>query len=173
VAHVLRRLVLLLVLAFLAASAVLFVWVPFATERPRRADAIVVLAGSRSRLPLALRLLHEDVARTLAVSSDPWEPARVDFCRRPPAGAFCFDAKPYSTRGEVRAIARFARARGWHSVAIVSSRYHLFRVRLLVRRCIDVRLELVPAHVKWWTWPKSIVAEWAKLAVAETARRSC
>jgi len=75
--------------------------------------------------------------------------------------------------GEARAIARFARARHWRSVIVVSSRYHLFRVRLLAHRCTGARLQVVPAPVLWWTWPKAIAFEWAKLAVAETTRRGC
>jgi hypothetical protein len=163
----------LLVLAVVGASAILFVWAPFATEHPKRVDAIVVLAGSRSRLPLALDLLHRGVARTLAISRDPGDKPRTSLCRLPPSGAFCFQAKPFSTRGEARAIAAMARARHWRSVAVVSSRFHLFRVRLLVRRCTHAQLELVPADVTWWRWPQSIATEWAKLAVAETTRRSC
>jgi uncharacterized SAM-binding protein YcdF (DUF218 family) len=170
---VIRRLVVLLVLALAAVSGVIFVWAPFATTDPAKVDAIVVLAGSRSRLPLALKLFREGVAPTLAISRDDDEEARQRICRLPPSHAFCFRAQPYSTRGEMRAVARFARQRHWRSVAIVSSRFHLFRIRILARRCTDVRLELVPAHVTWWTWPKSIATEWAKLAVAETTRRSC
>jgi uncharacterized SAM-binding protein YcdF (DUF218 family) len=173
VARVVRRVLLLLVLAVVAASTVLFVWAPFADDRPDRVDAIVVLAGSKSRLPLALKLFREGVAPTLAISRDPDEAARRRLCRLPPSHAFCFRADPYSTRGEMRAVAEFARQRHWRSVAIVSSRFHLFRIRLLARRCTDVRLELVPAHVTWWAWPQSIASEWAKLAVAETTRRGC
>jgi hypothetical protein len=173
VARVIRRLVLLVVLAVAAASAVLFCWVPFATEHPKRVDAIVVLAGSKTRLPLALDLFHRGVAPMLAISRDPQEKPRVALCRLPPSHALCFQARPYSTQGEARAIARLARRYHWRSIAIVSSRFHLFRVRLLVHRCTDARLELVPAHVKWWTWPQAIATEWAKLVVAETTRRSC
>jgi uncharacterized SAM-binding protein YcdF (DUF218 family) len=173
---VLRRLVLaaaLVVAGLAAAGAVLFAWAPFATRNPRRADAIVVLAGSRTRLAVALRLFRRGVAPTLVVSRDPGEKRRRRLCRRPPHGVVCFLAVPYSTRGEARAIARLARTRGWHTVVVVSSRFHLFRVRLLVRRCTSVRLQLVPAPVTWWTWPIAIFSEWAKLAVAETLRRSC
>jgi uncharacterized SAM-binding protein YcdF (DUF218 family) len=173
VARVIRRLLLLLVVALVAASVVLFAWAPFATEHPRRADAIVVLAGSKTRLPVALDLFHRGVAPTLAVSRDSLEPGRVRLCRLPPSHAFCFRARPYSTQGEARTIARLARDRHWDSVIVVSSRFHLFRVRMLVRRCTHVRLELVPAHVTWWRWPIAIASEWAKLAVAETARRGC
>jgi uncharacterized SAM-binding protein YcdF (DUF218 family) len=173
VARVIRRLLLLAALAVVAVSVVLFAWAPFATEHPRRADAIVVLAGSKERLAVALRLFRAGDAPALAISRDPLDEARVRLCRLPPAHAFCFRAAPYSTRGESRAIARFARARRWRSVIVVSSRYHLFRVRMLVRRCTGARLQVVPAPVRWWIWPKAIALEWAKLAVAETTRRGC
>jgi hypothetical protein len=170
---VLKRLVALLVILFVGLSAVIFVWAPFANERPRRVDAIVALAGSRTRLPVALDLLHRHVARTLVVSRDAKDTARRRLCRRPPKGVLCIDARPYSTRGEARTVARLARTRGWHSLALVSSRFHLFRVRLLFRRCTGARLELVPAPVKWWVWPIAVGSEWSKLAVAETTRRGC
>jgi uncharacterized SAM-binding protein YcdF (DUF218 family) len=173
VARVVRRLLVLVVLALAVASAVLFVWAPFATEEPRRADAIVVLAGSKTRLPVALDLFRRGVAPTLAISRDAAEPARVALCRLPPSHALCFRAQPYSTQGEARTIARLARARHWESVIVVSSRFHLFRVRMLVRRCTPVRLELVPAAVTWWRWPIAVASEWAKLVVAETSRRGC
>jgi uncharacterized SAM-binding protein YcdF (DUF218 family) len=173
VARVIRRVLLLVVLALVAASVVLFAWAPFATEHPRHADAIVVLAGSKTRLPVALDLFHRGVAPTLAISRDALEPARVRLCRLPPSHAFCFRARPYSTQGEARAIARLAQARHWDSVIVVSSRFHLFRVRMLVQRCTDVRLDVVPAHVPWWRWPLAVASEWAKLVVAETTRRGC
>ena len=164
---------MLVVLALIAASAVLFVWAPFADPHPKRVDAIVVLAGSRSRLPLALDLFRAGVAPTLAISRDPGDKKRTALCRLPPSGAFCFEARPFSTRGELRSVARFAQKRHWNSVAIVSSRFHLFRIGLLARRCMDTRLELVPASVTWWRWPQFVALEWAKLAVAETTRRGC
>ena len=154
------------------AALVLFVWVPFADDDPRT-DAIVVLAGSRTRLPVALDLLAHGRARTLAVSRDPRDRARVRLCRSPPAHVVCFSAQPYSTRGEARAAAALARTRGWRSLAVVTSRFHLFRARLIFRRCTDARLELVPAPVTWWRWPIAAVSETAKLAVALSARRDC
>jgi uncharacterized SAM-binding protein YcdF (DUF218 family) len=161
------------VLALLAVSIVLFVWAPVADPRPTRADAIVVLAGSRTRLPLGLELFRSGVAPTIAISRDPHDKPRVALCRLPPSGAFCFRARPFSTRGEMRALARFARARHWRNVAIVSDRYHLFRIHLLVRRCTGIRVQLVPSDVTWWRWPEAIPSEWAKLVLAETTRRGC
>ena len=151
----------------------MFVWAPFATSRPKKVNAIVVLAGSGARLPVALRLWQRGVARWLLVSQDPLDERRMALCADPPAHVVCFRAKPYSTRGEARWVTRFARHEGWRSLAVVSSRFHLFRARLLFRRCTGARVELVPAPVTWWLWPLDIPMEWGKLLVAETARRSC
>ncbi|MGH3050066.1 MAG: ElyC/SanA/YdcF family protein, partial [Gaiellaceae bacterium] len=135
-----RRLVLVLVAlvaAWLVACAVLFVWPPAETGAPAHADAIVVLSGDEARLPPAEALIRRGVAPVLAISSvaktPDWHTA-VDLCHRGRyAGArvLCFEAKPYSTRGEARTVARIARARDWRSVVVVSSTYHLTRASLL------------------------------------------
>jgi uncharacterized SAM-binding protein YcdF (DUF218 family) len=167
------RVLAVLAAAFVAASVLMFVWAPFASTHPRRVNAIVVLAGSKARLPVALRLWREHRGRWLLVSRDPLDKARARLCEHPPRYVVCFHAEPYSTRGEARWVTAFARHEDWRSLAIVSSRYHLFRVRLLFRRCTNDRVDLVPAPVAWYLWPYDVVAEWAKLAVAETLRRSC
>ncbi|HET8607123.1 MAG TPA: YdcF family protein [Gaiellaceae bacterium] len=168
-----KRVAAVVVVTFLAASALMFVWAPFSTAHPKKVNAIVVLAGSKARLPVALRLWHRGLARWLLVSRDPLDRRRVAFCAHPPRHAVCFQAKPYSTRGEARWTTRFARHEDWRSLAVVSSRYHLYRARLLFRRCTGDRIELVPARVEWWLWPLDVAMEWGKLAVAETARRGC
>jgi hypothetical protein len=167
------RALALLAIALAGASVVLFVWAPFADTDPGKADAIVVLAGSRSRLPVGLDLFRRGVAPTLAISVDPSDKQRARYCRLPGQGAFCFRADPFSTQGEARAVARLARERHWRTIAVVTSRFHLFRTRMLLRRCTEARLELVPAKVAWWRWPEFVVTEWAKTAVALTTRRGC
>jgi uncharacterized SAM-binding protein YcdF (DUF218 family) len=170
---VIRRVVAVLLTAFLALSVLMFVWAPFATPHPKRVNAIVVLAGSRKRLPVALDLWRSGVARWLLVSEDPLDRRRVALCAHPPRRVVCFRAQPYSTRGEARWATRFAGHEGWHSLAVVSSRFHLYRARTLFRRCTNARIELVPAPVTWWLWPYDVLAEWAKLAAAETVQRGC
>jgi uncharacterized SAM-binding protein YcdF (DUF218 family) len=170
---VLKRAILLIAAVWIGISVVLFVWAPFADTSPKSTDALVVLAGSKTRLPVALDLLARGVAPVLAVSRDPGDRRRERLCRNPPAHVLCFSAVPFSTRGEAQATARLAQRHGWHTVAVVSSRFHLFRIRLLFRRCTAARLELVPADVTWWRWPQFVALEWAKLALAETTRRGC
>jgi uncharacterized SAM-binding protein YcdF (DUF218 family) len=178
-----RRLLIVLaalVAIWLVACAVLFVW-PSAASAPRHADAIVVLSGGRnSRLDPALALVRRGVASILVISSptqDPkWKTAR-QLCgaHRAPGGPriICFEAHPYSTRGEARAIAAMARARGWTHVVVVTSTYHLTRARMLVRRCWSGEVSMVGAPSTWWRLPEEWASETGKLAVQLTAERGC
>ena len=47
----------------------------------------------------------------------------------------CFSPDPYSTRGEAEGVARLARKHHWRSLVVVTSRYHVFRSRILFKRC--------------------------------------
>jgi uncharacterized SAM-binding protein YcdF (DUF218 family) len=180
---VIRRLLLAvagLVVAWLVACAVLFVW-PWAASTPRSADAIVVLSGGRdSRLDPALALLRRGVAPILVISSPAedrkWHSAQR-ICKAPPHAyrfrVLCFEAAPYSTRGEARAIARLAREHGWKRVAVVTSTYHVTRARMLVRRCYGGGLSMVGTSSTWWKLPEEWASETGKLLVQLTAERGC
>lgn len=165
----------LLVAAWLAAALYLFVW-PHDDELPERADAIVVLSGSRERLPVGLRLLREGVAPVLVLSAGPEaeeiDPRIAGLCkrRRPPV---CFEADPSSTRGEARAIARLARRRGWDELVVVTSGFHVFRARRVIERCFRGRLWLTDAPINRWWLPWAAATESVKLALAETVWREC
>lgn len=174
-----RRRILAAVLLFVAMavpSASLFV-LRDDDELPERADAVVVLAGSASRLPVALDLIERGVAPVLVVS-DPEgrrDDDRRDLCA---AGSdeyelICVLPDPYSTRGEARMVARLASERGWESIVVVTSRFHLFRAKRLFERCFGGEVALVGSPVSWWYRPIAVASEWAKLAVAETFRRGC
>jgi uncharacterized SAM-binding protein YcdF (DUF218 family) len=177
-----RRLLLvlaLLVAAWLVACAVLFVRPPAETGAPAHADAVVVLSGSFRRLPPAERLIREAVAPVLALSSvaktPKWHAARR-LCaagRYDGARVLCFEAAPYSTRGEAETVARLARARGWRSVVVVSSTFHLTRASILFHRCWKGRLSFVGAPTAWWKLPWQWANETGKLLVQEIAERGC
>ena len=126
---------------FLGGSAYLFVYPP-EDDVPADAQAIVVLSGGQHRLNDGLRLWRAGVARTLVISD-----------------GLCFRPKPYSTRGE----ARWTGARGWRSVVVVTSTYHVRRTRELFERCVRGRVAVVAAEPPLtnflvgiaWEWPKS------------------
>lgn len=167
------------VAAWLVACAVLFVWPPAETGAPAHADAIVMLSGDRERLPTALRLVREGTAPVLVLSSvaetEDWR-AAVRLCS---AGTYdrarviCPLAHPYSTRGEAETFSRLAQRRGWRSLVVVSSLYHLTRADMLFHRCYDGRLSLVGAPYPWWQTPYLWATETAKLAVQLTVERGC
>ena len=175
-----RRIVLVLaalLLAWVVATAVLFVWP--STDEPGRADAVVVLSGGRnSRLDPALRLMERRVAPLLVISGSGydlhWTKARR-LCANGARGfrVLCFDPKPYSTRGEAEEIARLARRRGWRRVDVVTSRYHVVRARMILRRCYRGGLAMIGTHYKWTEAPLDYLSEWGKLLYQLTVQRSC
>ena len=174
-----RPLLALALAAFLAlAVASVFLFILYDDDRVTKADAVVVLAGSKFRLPVGLRLVARGVAPVLVISDglDPRSARSVRLCRqgslRQGATVLCPKPDPYSTRGEARLVAALARERGWDSIVVVSSRFHLFRARILFERCYGGRLAFVGAPSPWWRQPVSIASEWLKLGVAEV-RRAC
>jgi uncharacterized SAM-binding protein YcdF (DUF218 family) len=175
-----RRLVLLVVLLLVAAwgaVVVRFVLRP-AQDDPRPADAVVVLAGDHLRLGKALELMTRRVAPTLVISdgrAPGWHEANR-LCRRGVGGRFrvlCFRPDPYSTRGEARAVARMAAARGWRSVVVVTSTYHVTRARLLFDRCTRGRVSVTGSTYRRSLVPLEVFLEPAKLAYALVAARGC
>jgi uncharacterized SAM-binding protein YcdF (DUF218 family) len=179
---VLRRILpaaVVLVLAWLAACLVFFTWSPWETGAPAHADAVIVLSGGRERLPPALSLVRRGVAPVLAISSvsrtRPWVIARR-LCaagRYASATVLCFDAKPYSTQGEARAVERLAREHQWKRVVVVTSRFHVTRAHMLFRRCYDGGISFVGVGYPWWKLPGEWVSETGKMIVQLTVQRGC
>ena len=163
------RILLLLVAAFVATGAYLVV-VPH-DDRPVKADAVIVLSGTRQRLPVGEKLVRQGYARVLVVSrsADP-KPAERRACR---GKALCFRADPYSTRGEARAIARLAAQHHWRIVDVVTSKFHIYRARIVIRRCYHGGLHMIGAPQSRLHLPLDAVKETLKLAYQETVARGC
>jgi uncharacterized SAM-binding protein YcdF (DUF218 family) len=172
-------------LLFFAAAALygLGVWL-FLVHKDDRlpthaADAVVVLAGSSHRLPVALDLMHHHAAKTLVVSetSRSDDVARYTFCHGPkPKGykLICAQADPFSTRGEAELVGQLASRNHWLSVIVVSSRYHLYRAKVLFDRCTSATIIVRGTDADpWWRKALAIPLEWVKLARADTLQRAC
>jgi uncharacterized SAM-binding protein YcdF (DUF218 family) len=170
-----RAALAVVVIVWLAATAFLFVWPD--QDEPRRADAVVVLSGARkTRLAKGLELVREGVAPTLVISDGTapgWKEANRLCNGGSPFRVVCFRPRPYSTHGEAADVARLARERGWRSLVVVTSRYHVTRSRLLFRRCTNADVSAVAAS----TSPAAIVLnlpfEWGKLLYQLTVERDC
>jgi uncharacterized SAM-binding protein YcdF (DUF218 family) len=168
-----------LVAAWIVVSLVLFVRPPARSGAPAHADAVVVLSGERARVPPALALVRRGVAPVLALSSVQETPGFRQARALCTAGRFagakvvCFLARPYSTRGEARAVAQLARVRGWSSIVVVTSTFHVTRAHMLFRRCYPGKLAFVGSPSPWWREPLDWASETAKLAVQLTVERGC
>ena len=170
----------LFVLAAVAYGYGIWLYLLHYQERlPAHADAIVVLAGSRDRLPVAVKLAETGIANTLVVSEDnaSSDPARARFCSgTKPKGykLVCQFASPSSTRGEARMIANLANQRAWKTVVVVTSRYHIYRAHKLIRRCTKVDLAMrYTDKDAWWRKAIAIPLEYVKLLRAEISQRGC
>jgi uncharacterized SAM-binding protein YcdF (DUF218 family) len=179
---VLRRLLLVfaaLVAAWLVASLVLFVWPPGESGPPDHADVVVVLSGDKKRLAPGLALIRRGVAPVLAISTVGRTPnwrAAEELCgvgRYSGARVLCFDAVPYSTQGEARAMRRLAKENGWRSLVVVTSTFHVTRAKMLFRRCLDIPVHVVGVSSTWWRLPEEWASETGKLLVQLTVQRGC
>jgi len=158
-----------LVLAYVAGAVYLFV-LPH-DDKPVHADAVVVLAGTKSRLPVGERLVREGFAPLLVVSLE--EKPTSSKRRACARGALCFHAHPYSTRGEAREIAKLATQRHWRTVDVVTSKFHVFRARIVIRRCYHRGLRMIGSPQSTLHLPIDVVKESVKLVYQETFARGC
>ena len=83
----------------------------------------------------------------------------------------CFAARPYSTRGEARAIGRLARERKWVRIDVVTSRFHVFRAKRMIERCYGFHVRVVAApNPRLPRLALNYVLESAKIALHEVDR---
>jgi hypothetical protein len=142
-----------------------------ATDRPVKADAVVVLGGDGHRNAAGERLVREGVAPILAVSvGSPDDPC---FRRHEPFTLICFRPTPFTTQGEARWIAATAKAMGWRSVVVVVSDPQATRARVRIRRCYRGPLQVVGVHLGATRTIHDVFYEWGALLKAMTLQRSC
>lgn len=160
--------VLVLALAFLAAATGFVGFLSqlrFAELKPdRAADGIVVLTGGSSRVADAVELLAGGFGQRLLISGvHPTNGAR-DISRSVPESRDWFgccvdlDRSAFDTRSNAAETRRWARERGFHSLIVVTSNYHMPRaIAEMAHAMPDV--ELIPFAVigekwrdePWWT----------------------
>lgn len=169
------RLVLCVLVILLAATARLFLWP--STDEPGRVDAVVVLSGDYGeRIRRALELMADGVAPTLVHAGTPDSAQVLELCAGgQPFEVVCPMPDPDSTRAEARAVSRLAETRGWSSMAVVTSNFHVTRAGMLFRRCFDGELKMVgaPSSFSLGIWRKQLTHEWVGAAHSLVVGRNC
>jgi uncharacterized SAM-binding protein YcdF (DUF218 family) len=131
---------------------------PTVITHPTKVDAIVVLGPATSaRTDKAVALARQGLSHVLVLSNATTYAHASTLCQNPPTGwsITCFIPSPGTTRGEAEYVQGLAARYGWTNLIVVTSRFHISRARLILKRCFTGRLQLVAASE-----PVS-VAEWA------------
>ena len=157
---------------FVAASARLFLWPP--TDAPAHVDAIVATGGDPGQLRAkeAILLAEAGNAAVVLVSLGGYPPAPCPTAK-PGIRVVCFRADPLNTRGEMEFAVDQARRNHWSSLMVVPERDQATRARLLLRRCSDIRLLVVPISAHGAHLVFNLAYEWASLAKAFVVRTDC
>ena len=139
---------------------------------PARADGIVALTGpSAERVNAAIRLLEQDKGERVLISGVNREVRRQELRELTPGSNRLFNCcvdlgfEAETTNGNAQEIAAWARAKGYDSLIVVTSDYHMPR-SLLELRSAAPGLELTPYAV---STPSLDNSRWWR--AAETARR--
>ncbi|MFH1791611.1 MAG: ElyC/SanA/YdcF family protein [Candidatus Omnitrophota bacterium] len=163
----------------------------YVKETPRKSDAIVALGagvgesgkageGYQERVDTAVKLYREGMAPVIVYSSGYkyiMEEAEVmralSVFMGVDANAILVDESPANTYEMIRDIADLAEKKDWKSVIIVSSPYHLLRLKLLSEKYLkDVNVYLVPVerasfyekgNMVKWSQIKGIAREYAAI----------
>jgi uncharacterized SAM-binding protein YcdF (DUF218 family) len=182
------RAVLLVVLAGLLVLGGGFVW--FVLHVPdtevalsRNADGIVVLTGGAARISDAIELLAAGHGKRLLISGVHRATSSAEIARSNPRHqslvACCVDLdhSAINTTGNAIETRRWVRDRGFSSLIVVTSAYHMPRTMAeLAKQLPDVTLVPFPVVTEklrnepWWTSGQTarlIISEYAKFVVAQ------
>ena len=139
---------------------------------PARADAIVALTGpSAERVNAAVRLLEQDKGRRVLISGVNREVRRQELRALTPGSNRLFNCcvdlgfEAEDTTGNAQEIAAWAEAKGYDSLIVVTSDYHMPRALTEIRAAAP-GIELTPYAVET---PSLDNSRWWRAAV--TARR--
>ncbi len=143
------------------------------------ADGIVALTGGEARISEALKLLSQAYGKRLLISGVNPSTTRSELIHLNPESAALFtccidlDQHALDTIGNAEQTAAWIRKRGFKSLIVVTSSYHMPRSLIELRRALP-DIELIPYPVTppkfdvdhWWAHPPSLkllVSEYVKL----------
>ncbi|QPF84118.1 YdcF family protein [Bradyrhizobium genosp. L] len=154
------------------------------TDPPRNADGIVVLTGGSSRVSDAMELLAAGYGKRLLISGVHPTNDVSDISRSLPEGqqkwlrcCVDLDRSAVNTRSNAAETRRWARERGFTSLIVVTSNYHMPRAIVELSHAMP-DLTLIPFAVvgdkwrdePWWTSGATfrlLLSEYAKYVAAE------
>lgn len=148
------RLAALALLAWMVGFAWFILAVPGPAPASLRTDAIVVLTGGPGRVERALRLLQERRGRRLLVSGADRRvrPAELAAAYKVPPAlvACCVDLgqDAVDTRSNADEAADWARARGYRSLRLVTTDWHVARARFELSRALGPDIAVVADPVR-------------------------
>lgn len=148
----------LAVLAGLAAVAGYPVFVEPQVDKPRPADAILVVGGDapQTRYREGLALARQGFAPHLLLSNPAGQVDEYCGSDGPGFSVECFAPDPGTTQGEARELGRLARERGWQTVIVVTYKPHVSRARYVMSQCFSGELVMVGVptrlSVPYWAW---------------------
>ncbi|WFU42278.1 YdcF family protein [Bradyrhizobium sp. CB82] len=149
----------------------------------RKADGIVVLTGGSSRVSDAMELLAAGYGRRLLISGVHPTSTVSDISRTLPENqsymrcCVDLDRSAVSTRGNAAETRRWARERGFTSLIVVTSNYHMPRTLVEFSHAMP-EIALIPFAVvgdkwreePWWTSSSTLrllLSEYVKYVAAE------
>lgn len=149
----------------------------------RKADGIVVLTGGSSRVPDAMELLASGYGRRLLISGVHPTSTASDISRTLPENqsfmrcCVDLDRTAVSTRGNAAEARRWAQERGFRSLIVVTSNYHMPRALVEFSHAMPETI-LIPFAVvgdkwreePWWTSASTLrllLSEYVKYIAAE------
>ena len=148
----------------------------------RKADAIVALTGGEVRIAEAVRLLGDGRARRLLISGVNPVTTKPELINRNPRSAALFrccvdlDKRALDTRDNATETTQWVRERGFRSLIVVTSSYHMPRSLIELRQTMP-DVDLIPYPVRspalaaehWWAdryTLRVLAREYAKLVTA-------
>ena len=162
----------LVVVVFLALTAVLFVWP--ATDSPQHVDAILSLNGPNEagREAVAVSLAEKGYAHVLLFSRGSGG-SNQPCPKVPGVVVVCFVDVANNTRGEARFAASYAEQHHFDSLMIVPGRPQVSRAHLLMERCFSGKIVVVPASEPLLRSSDNVLHEWGGFLDALLVQRGC
>lgn len=141
-----------------------------------RTDAVVVLTGGPGRIERGIRVMAEGRARRMLIAGADPSVTRADLARRlGPAAArqlrCCVDlgSESVDTRSNAEEAKRWLDRRGYRSLRLITSDWHMRRARYEFRRHLGSDYTIVPDAVPTQPRFKTLFGEYNKLLLRRAA----